>query len=63
MKNYMDLTERKSRCWSGYEPTPGKKPYSPNSCRKKSFKEWLSEKESFLEGEKPFDRHDHKRTI
>jgi hypothetical protein len=25
----------KSRCWTGYEPVPGKKPYSEGSCRKK----------------------------
>lgn len=25
----------KSRCWAGYEPVPGKKPYSKGSCRKK----------------------------
>ncbi len=24
----------KSRCWSGYKPVPGKKPYSKGSCRK-----------------------------
>lgn len=24
-----------SRCWTGYEPTPGKKPGSKGSCRKK----------------------------
>ena len=24
-----------TRCWTGYEPTPGKKPYSKGSCRKK----------------------------
>ena len=24
----------KSRCWTGYKPTPGKKPYSKGSCRK-----------------------------
>jgi hypothetical protein len=23
------------RCWKGYEPVPGKKPYSDDSCRKK----------------------------
>jgi hypothetical protein len=23
----------KDRCWAGYEPTPGKKAYSPGSCR------------------------------
>jgi hypothetical protein len=27
---------QKSRCWDGYEPTPGKKPYSEGSCRPKS---------------------------
>lgn len=26
---------RKSgRCWAGYKPTPGKKPYSKGSCQK-----------------------------
>lgn len=31
--------KKKGRCWDGYEPTPGKKPYSEGSCRpaKKSF--------------------------
>jgi hypothetical protein len=24
-----------SRCWEGYEPVPGKKPYSNDSCRPK----------------------------
>jgi len=24
----------KDRCWTGYEPVPGKKAYSPGSCRK-----------------------------
>lgn len=27
--------QNKSRCWTGYEPVPGKKPYSDGSCRKK----------------------------
>lgn len=26
---------KKNRCWDGYEPTPGKKPYSEGSCRPK----------------------------
>ena len=25
-----------SRCWAGYEPTPGKKPGAPGSCKPKS---------------------------
>ena len=27
--------KKTSRCWAGYEPTPGKKPHSRGSCRKK----------------------------
>ena len=27
--------KKKGRCWEGYEPTPGKEPYSDGSCRKK----------------------------
>jgi hypothetical protein len=27
--------KKTSRCWPGYEPTPGKKPGSKGSCRKK----------------------------
>lgn len=27
--------EEKSRCWSGYEPTPNVPAYAPGSCRKK----------------------------
>jgi hypothetical protein len=29
-----DELEKAGRCWEGYEPTPGKKPYSKGSCRK-----------------------------
>lgn len=32
LKNYM---KKNNRCWDGYEPTPGKKPYSEGSCKKK----------------------------
>ena len=39
-KSPMDMLKptspfKKSRCWTGYEPVPGKKPYSKGSCRKK----------------------------
>jgi hypothetical protein len=30
--------KKKDRCWEGYEPTPGKKPYSEGSCRKETKK-------------------------
>ena len=26
--------KKTSRCWPGYEPTPGKIPYSKGSCRR-----------------------------
>ena len=26
--------KKKGRCWKGYKPTPGKKPYSDGSCQK-----------------------------
>ena len=26
--------KKKGRCWSGYKPVKGKKPYSPGSCTK-----------------------------
>ena len=29
-----DELNKAGRCWDGYEPTPGKKPYSKGSCRK-----------------------------
>ena len=41
---------KKGRCWTGYEPVPGKTPYSPGSCRKigesvyKQMTQLLSEK-------------------
>jgi hypothetical protein len=31
-------TGRKSRCWKGYEPVPGKKAYTKGSCRPKKKK-------------------------
>jgi len=38
-----DELKKAGRCWEGYEPTPGKKPYSKGSCRKikKSLKQKL----------------------
>jgi len=29
-----NVEQKKTRCWVGYEPVPGKKPYSKGSCRK-----------------------------
>jgi hypothetical protein len=27
-------TKKSGRCWEGYKPTPGKKPYDKGSCTK-----------------------------
>lgn len=32
LQNYV-IEKAKSRCWTGYKPTPGKKPYSEGSCQ------------------------------
>lgn len=32
----MEISEK--RCWKGYKPTPGKKPYSKGSCMKEAYK-------------------------
>lgn len=42
--------KKKGRCWEGYEPVPGKKPFEDGSCRKKS------EEEIELDLEKSFDQ-------
>ena len=39
------------RCWEGYEPTPGKEPYSKGSCQKKSEK--MQKKQGVPEGADP----------
>ncbi len=28
------MKKKKGRCWPGYSPVKGKKPYSPGSCKK-----------------------------
>jgi len=33
-----------ARCWEGYEPVPGKKPYSEDSCRPKGSAKKKKEK-------------------
>jgi hypothetical protein len=47
-KTAYDVTDstKESRCWEGYEPVPGKKPYSDDSCRKTGSKQ-KEEKKSF----------------
>lgn len=50
MKKSLDWSHllEKGRCWEGYEPVPGKKPYSDDSCRPKKKKK----KDEAKKGEK-----------
>jgi hypothetical protein len=34
MKSFKQYLEEKGRCWTGYKPVPGKKPFSNDSCVK-----------------------------
>lgn len=38
MKSFRKHLEEK-RCWPGYKPVPGKKPYSPGSCTKEEVEQ------------------------
>jgi len=35
---FKQAVQKAARCWAGYEPVPGKAPYSDNSCRPKRKK-------------------------
>jgi hypothetical protein len=54
-----ELMPKIARCWKGYEPVPGKKPYSEDSCRpvgskkKKKMKKKAENYLSFLTSDKP----------
>jgi len=37
VKATVNEAKKKTRCWKGYRPTPGKTPYSPGSCMKEEF--------------------------
>jgi len=34
MKTFKQYLDEKGRCWTGYKPVKGKKPFSDNSCVK-----------------------------
>ena len=36
-KEFKEYLEEKGRCWSGYKPVPGKKPYSKGSCVEEEY--------------------------
>jgi hypothetical protein len=48
---------KKGRCWEGYKPVPGKKPYSEGSCVKKNDEEDVETEKS----DKPFHGYNKKR--
>ena len=33
MKSFKQFLDEKGRCWTGYKPVPGKKPFSKGSCK------------------------------
>lgn len=43
------------RCWEGYEPTPGKKAYTKDSCQKKSEDELSEEQKEKMDTDKDGD--------
>ena len=47
MKRFKDFMTEAGRCWTGYKPVKGKKPYSPGSC----VKEELDESEAWTRKE------------
>jgi hypothetical protein len=48
------ISKAENRCWDGYKPTPGKKPYSEGSCIKKSTKGKMVKNQNPLEKEQLF---------
>jgi hypothetical protein len=43
---FKQAAQKAARCWAGYEPVPGKAPYSDNSCRPKRKAKKTKSKES-----------------
>ena len=39
LKSFVQELEESGRCWTGYKPVKGKKPYSPGSCVKEEYEE------------------------
>lgn len=37
MKKFSTFLDEAGRCWPGYKPVPGKKPFSLGSCRKEEY--------------------------
>ena len=39
LKSFVQELEEAGRCWTGYKPVPGKKPFSKGSCVKEDYEE------------------------
>ena len=58
MKSFKQFINEKGRCWPGHRPVPGKKPYSPGSCKKEEVEViWEAKKDD------EDDMHDHEVTV
>ena len=44
---FKQAAQKAARCWAGYEPVPGKAPYSDNSCRPKRKKKTEKKAEEY----------------
>jgi len=51
MKTFKQYIDEKGRCWPGHKPVPGKKPFSPGSCKKEEvetveedLRKWFKQK-------------------
>lgn len=45
-EEHLEENVKEARCWEGYEPVPGKEPYSEDSCRPKGEKKKDKEKKA-----------------
>ena len=52
---FKQAVQKAARCWAGYEPVPGKAPYSDNSCRPKRKKKKAEKKAEQYSGQ-PFNQ-------
>ena len=43
MKKFKEYLDEKGRCWTGYKPVKGKKPFSPGSCEEIKEEESVDE--------------------
>ena len=55
MKSFKSFVNEEGRCWSGYKPVKGKKPYSPGSCEEVKEESELDESAAWQrkEGKNP----------